>query len=67
MVQEGNIKGLIWYSEGYHSGTEDDYDAFLQSNENAKLIFTFNEIKPSQLHKLAENLNRSNARDLNID
>gem|GEM_PF-6255404 len=61
------VKGLIWYLDGYHSGTQEDFQAFLKSHKGAKLVFTFDEIKPSQLLKLSDNLNSSNARRVNVE
>jgi len=60
------VQGLIWYSDGYHAGTQEDFQAFLKSHKGAKLVFTFDEIKPNQLLKLSDNLNASNARRLNL-
>lgn len=61
------VKGLIWYADGYHAGTQEDFQAFIKIHKGAKLVFTFDAIKPTQLFKLSENLNTSNARRVNVE
>ncbi|MEQ8474542.1 MAG: hypothetical protein RIC35_25310 [Marinoscillum sp.] len=52
--------GLIWFHDVFHSGNQDDFDAFCQIYEDAKLVMSYYASSPQELQTIANSLNNSN-------
>lgn len=52
--------GLIWFYEIFHSGNQDDFEAFCSMHEDVKLVMSYYATSPRELQNIANNLNNSN-------